>query len=239
MRRHRRDALRPAPAAPGPAPPSAQAGQQQAAWRARKATGRIREGHGDLHAANLVVLDDPHGAAPPEVTASDCIEFDPALRWIDVARDMAFAVMDLAAHGRPDHAYRLLNAWLDATGDHAGLAVLRFSLVERVLVRALVAQLRRQEAPSTATTPDYVAFAAREAKRHDAQEDGVDDHRTACLQDDLGQFAQARAGPPCRSLAVDPSRNGRARVEPSQPVQALALHDCGMLAGVGARTRIG
>jgi aminoglycoside phosphotransferase family enzyme len=63
-------------------------------WRARLAAGRVREGHGDLHLANTLVLGE-------EVTAFDCIEFDPALRWIDVMHDLAFLLMDLMAHGRP------------------------------------------------------------------------------------------------------------------------------------------
>ena len=34
------------------------------------------------------------------VAAFDCIEFDPALRWIDVLDDVAFPVMDFCARGR-------------------------------------------------------------------------------------------------------------------------------------------
>lgn len=124
-------------------------------WRARREAGHIREGHGDLHLANLIRL--PDG----EVTAFDCIEFDPALRWIDPITDIAFAVMDLGAHGRADLGWRLLNAWLDETGDHEGVAVLRADLVYRAIVRALVARLRtpggRLDAPPDG--PDYLALA--------------------------------------------------------------------------------
>lgn len=101
----------------------------------RRTQGRVREVHGDLHLSNIVVLDD-------EVLAFDCIEFDPALRWIDVACDLAFAVMDLAANGRADLAWRLLDGWLTYTGDHDAMAVMRYYLVYRALVRALVAALR-------------------------------------------------------------------------------------------------
>lgn len=126
-------------------------------WQARHAAGHIRECHGDLHLANLIRL--PDG----EVTAFDCIEFDPALRWIDPITDIAFPVMDLAAHGRADLGWRLLNAWLDETGDHAGVAVLRADLVYRATVRALVARLRTQDAPPDALPdgPDYLALAER------------------------------------------------------------------------------
>lgn len=104
-------------------------------WTSRLTDGQVRECHGDLHLANVVRLDE-------HVAAFDCIEFDPALRWIDVLDDAAFVVMDLAAHQRPDLCFRFLNAWLDRTGDHAGLPALRFSVVYRALVRAQVEHLR-------------------------------------------------------------------------------------------------
>lgn len=104
-------------------------------WTLRLKEGRVRECHGDLHLDNVVSLEGG-------VAAFDGIEFDPALRWIDVLDDIAFAVMDFAARGRRDFAFRLLNQWLDRTGDHAALPALRFSVVYRALVRAQVAHLR-------------------------------------------------------------------------------------------------
>jgi len=104
-------------------------------WTARLADGHVRECHGDLHLANVVRLDEG-------VAAFDGIEFEPALRWIDVLDDIAFVVMDLWAHQRRDLCFRFLNAWLDVTGDHAGLPALRFAVVYRALVRAQVEQLR-------------------------------------------------------------------------------------------------
>lgn len=105
------------------------------AWDRRAATGHVRECHGDLHLANIVRL-------AGGVAAFDAIEFDPALRWIDVLDDAAFPVMDLAAQGRWDLAFRLLNGWLDATGDHEALPLLRHAAVQRALVRALAEQMR-------------------------------------------------------------------------------------------------
>ena len=89
----------------------AQAAALAPLWTARRSSGRVRECHGDLHLDNLVCLDG-------EVAAFDCIEFDPALRCIDVLDDVAFTVMDFSARGRHDFAFRLLNGWLDRTGDH-------------------------------------------------------------------------------------------------------------------------
>ena len=65
-------------------------------WKMRGRTGHVRECHGDLHLDNVVDLD---GRA----TAFDAIDFDPALRWIDVVEDAAFPAMDFAARGRSDY----------------------------------------------------------------------------------------------------------------------------------------
>ncbi len=105
----------------------------------RKRAGAVVEGHGDLHLANLVRLDDG-------VTAFDCIEFSADLRWNDGISDAAFLVMDLLLHGRRDLAYRFLNAYLEAGGDYAGVAVLRYYVVYRALVRAKIALIRAANA---------------------------------------------------------------------------------------------
>lgn len=100
----------------------------------RRAAGRVRECHGDLHLGNLALLDD-------RVEAFDALEFDPALRWVDVLSEVAFLVMDLDLHGRRDLAFRFLNRYLDGTGDHEGLPVLPFFLAYRAIVRAKVRAL--------------------------------------------------------------------------------------------------
>ena len=97
--------------------------------------GFIRECHGDLHLANIARLTD-------RIILFDCLEFDPDLRWIDAINDIAFLVMDLIAHGRDDLAFVFLNAYLEHTGDYEGVAVLRFYLVYRCLVRAKVAAMQ-------------------------------------------------------------------------------------------------
>ncbi len=107
-------------------------------WARRREGGAVREGHGDLHLDNVVRLDD-------SVEAFDCIEFDPALRWIDVLDEIAFPVMDFSARGRGDFAFRLLNLWLDLTGEHGALPALRFAVVYRALVRAQVEHLRHPD----------------------------------------------------------------------------------------------
>jgi uncharacterized protein len=55
--------------------------------------------------------------------------------------DAAFLVMDLDFRGAPELGNKFLNAYLDASGDHEGLAVLPLYLAYRTLVRAMVAHL--------------------------------------------------------------------------------------------------
>lgn len=109
--------------------------RDRAAFLARVEGGRIRECHGDLHLANIVLLD----GLP---VAFDAIEFNPDLRWIDVAADVAFLSMDLASRGRPDLAAEVTSAWMEAADDHAAAAVLPVHGVARALVRAAVAAIR-------------------------------------------------------------------------------------------------
>ena len=102
---------------------------------ARKRNGFVRECHGDLHLGNLAWVDD-------QLLVFDCLEFNPELRWIDVQSEVAFCYMDLLQRGHADWAWLFLNIWLEQTGDHAGLALLRYYAVYRALVRAKVAAIR-------------------------------------------------------------------------------------------------
>jgi predicted kinase len=73
-----------------------------------------------------------------QVTIFDCIEFNDALRWIDVINDLAFLTMDLQARGVGRFAQRALNAWLEYSGDFASVALLTYYQVYRAMVRAKV-----------------------------------------------------------------------------------------------------
>jgi aminoglycoside phosphotransferase family enzyme/predicted kinase len=110
---------------------------------ARRDAGRVRECHGDLHARNVV-------RDGGRLTAFDGIEFDAKLRWIDVASDAAFLVMDLYRLARPELACAFLDGWLEASGDHEAGDGLRWWLAYRALVRAKVDALRAAQVPGTA-----------------------------------------------------------------------------------------
>ena len=152
------DAMQPGPAwEPLRAWLESSIGRLSPLWEARRASGRVRECHGDLHLANVVLVGD-------EPTAFDAIEFDDELRWIDVLDDVAFLVMDLLAHGKGGQAFRLLDAWLEDSGDHDGVPALRFYLVRRALVRWM-ARTMAPHAP--ARGPDYLALARSIAQGSD------------------------------------------------------------------------
>ncbi|HEX6882843.1 MAG TPA: AAA family ATPase [Planctomycetota bacterium] len=101
---------------------------------ARVAGGRIREGHGDLHAENICQL-------PQGFVVYDRIEFNRRLRCLDVASDVAFLVMDLDARGFPGFGAYLAHRYAERAQDPELGRVLGFYKGYRALVRAKVAAL--------------------------------------------------------------------------------------------------
>ncbi|MFV1985250.1 MAG: aminoglycoside phosphotransferase, partial [Thiohalomonadales bacterium] len=97
----------------------------------RKNKNFIRECHGDMHLRNIAYWQD-------QLLIFDCLEFDDNLRWIDVISEIAFIVMDLDVRNHQNLAWSFLNTYLEYTGDYAGIALLRFYLVYRAMVRAKV-----------------------------------------------------------------------------------------------------
>jgi len=116
-------------------------GERRALMSSRREQGHVRECHGDLHCANVVRW---RGSLTP----FDGIEFDPALRYLDVMNDLAFLTMDLAERGRPDLRHAVLQAWAEALGDFGGLPLLPYFETYRALVRAKVAALRALQSPA-------------------------------------------------------------------------------------------
>ena len=108
----------------------------------RQAAGFVRCCHGDLHLGNILLED----GAP---ILFDCIEFNDALREIDVLYDIAFLLMDLAFRDAPEAANRVMNAWLDEAARRfdvslwEGLAALPLFQAVRATVRAHVNALER------------------------------------------------------------------------------------------------
>jgi uncharacterized protein len=125
----------------------------------RAAAGAERECHGDLHLQNLLWRDG-------KIVAFDALEFDRKLRDIDVVSEIAFLAMDLHAHDRADLAYEFTSRYLEAGGDYGGIAVLPFYRVQRALVRAKVAAIKRaQSAADGHEAERYLDTAAELAAR--------------------------------------------------------------------------
>jgi len=109
------------------------------AWMAaRRTNGRIRECHGDLHSRNIVRI---RGRLVP----FDCLEYDPALRWIDTADEIAFLTSDMKARARPLRAHAFRTGYLAGSGDYHACRVLALYEAHRALVRAKVAALSATE----------------------------------------------------------------------------------------------
>jgi uncharacterized protein len=133
---------------------------------ARARTGRVVDGHGDLRAEHVILED--YG-----VTIVDRLEFDPLLRRVDVADDLAFLIMDLHALGAGWAAEELAAAYRDAGGDPGDAALVAGFAVYRAQVRAKVAFLRaaqlagpaaeraRRSALHLADVADRLAWTAR------------------------------------------------------------------------------
>lgn len=117
--------------------------EHEATFEQRVRDHRIRDCHGDLHAANIVRFE---GRLVP----FDCIDFDPQLRSIDVINDIAFLIMDLHGYRRDDFAAGLLSRYLEITGDYEGIRLLPFYAVYRALVRAKVDAIAAEQSPHLA-----------------------------------------------------------------------------------------
>lgn len=116
------------------------------AFAARRAAGFVRECHGDLHLRNIALVDG-------NIRFFDCIEFDPAFRWIDTFSELAFLLMDLEDYGYDLYVGRLLNRYLELTGDYEGLPLLVFYKVYRAMVRVKVNAIRLAQIHSGQNSP--------------------------------------------------------------------------------------
>jgi aminoglycoside phosphotransferase family enzyme/predicted kinase len=123
---------------------------------ARGAAGLIRRGHGDLHLANIAVIDG-------EPIAFDALEFDPIIAAGDVLYDLAFLLMDLVERSLEREANRVLNGYFAASRrseDCDGIAALPFYMSLRAAIRAKVTAARLDFA-AAADRPKLIESAKR------------------------------------------------------------------------------
>ncbi|KAA0235838.1 MAG: hypothetical protein JJLCMIEE_02990 [Acidimicrobiales bacterium] len=100
--------------------------------------GLIRDGHGDVLADDIFVLDDG-----PRIL--DCLAFDDDLRTTDVLADVAFLVMDLQRLGHVSWSVDLIRWYQEFTAELHPASLAHFYVAHRALVRAKVACLSAVE----------------------------------------------------------------------------------------------
>ena len=121
--------------------------QHQDLIRHRADHGLVRQCHGDLHLANIVLY---NGQPVP----FDCIEFSEDIANIDVLYDLAFTLMDLLHYDLRPHANLLLNRYMEARRDYQGLALLPFFMALRAGIRAMVTAIAAGEAATASQKQD-------------------------------------------------------------------------------------
>ena len=108
----------------------------------RRAGGKVRDCHGDLHLGNICLVDG-------KPTLFDAVEFSTEIAHIDVLFDLAFLLMDLLHRNLAGLANFVLNRYLDLTRDEGGLASLPRFLSVRAAIRAHVSAAAAGQQRST------------------------------------------------------------------------------------------
>jgi aminoglycoside phosphotransferase family enzyme len=92
--------------------------------------GRIRDCHGDLHAAHVCFTDD--------ICIYDCIEFNDRFRYSDVASEIAFLAMDLDRYQQASLSRHLVDTYVGLGHDEELRKLLNFYKCYRAYVRGKV-----------------------------------------------------------------------------------------------------
>src|SRR5688572_2794949 len=109
--------------------------ERKALLMRRAAAGWIRDVHGDLHTEHICF-------APEGIQIFDCLEFSGSLRRCDLASEVAFLTMDLAACGAASLGDLLWDRYRESLLDSDMPDLLPFFECYRALVRAKVHALR-------------------------------------------------------------------------------------------------
>jgi len=99
-------------------------------FQKRVQEGRIRDCHGDLHAAHICFGDGIH--------IYDCIEFNDRFRYGDVASEVAFLAMDVDRYQRADLSQAFVDAYVRLSQDKEIPKLLDFYKCYRAYVRGKV-----------------------------------------------------------------------------------------------------
>jgi len=118
----------------------------------RRAAGKVRRCHGDLHLRNVCLFEG-------RPTLFDCLEFSDELASVDVLYDLAFLLMDLEHREFADFSNLVLNRYLDLTGEDDGLAAMPLFLSSRAAIRAHVTAAAMERAAPSKLKPETAAEA--------------------------------------------------------------------------------
>ena len=112
--------------------------EKSSLFQKRVKDGRIRDCHGDLHAAHICFAND--------ICIYDCIEFNDRFRYNDVAAEVAFLAMDLDHYGRADLGRHFVNAYVTRSQDRDLIELMKFYKCYRAYVRGKVANFKLDDA---------------------------------------------------------------------------------------------
>lgn len=188
----------------------------------RLAEGRVVEGHGDLHAKHVYVLDE----AASDIQIVDCIEFNDwfNFRYLDVGYDVAFLAMDLEARGFGELGDELAGRYLAASGDetlgilqplHRAFRAFIRGKVESIGARAPeIAEAQRQELAASASR--YFGLASDFARRQSGPALVVMSGLSGTGKSIVGATLAARIG--AAYVSSDAVRKRLAGIDPRTPV---------------------
>jgi len=100
----------------------------------RRADGRVRDCHGDIHSGNIFVTD--------RIYIFDAIEFNERFRYSDVVSDVAFLAMDLDFKERTDLSNFFVKRYVEYSGDEELMRLLPFYKCYRAYVRGKVVSFK-------------------------------------------------------------------------------------------------
>ncbi|MEN6441974.1 MAG: AAA family ATPase [Syntrophobacter sp.] len=139
---------------------------------------RIRDGHGDLRAEHVYLIDRIECPEPDfdrakeerAIQIIDCIEFNERFRYGDAASDLAFLHMDMERTGHSDLSLSVLSGYIEESGDCGVYTVLDFYSCYRAVVKLKVSCLTWNELQDGARRDEmktrvglYLALALRYA----------------------------------------------------------------------------
>jgi aminoglycoside phosphotransferase family enzyme len=104
----------------------------------RAKEGRIRDCHGDLHAAHICFTD--------HICIYDCIEFNDRFRYSDVASEIAFLAMDLDRYQQAALSRHLVSRYVELSHDEELMKLLNFYKCYRAYVRGKVESFKLDDA---------------------------------------------------------------------------------------------